>query len=236
MEIRREIKQMVETQIAIFASSQLFQFLVQGQADSAAYDRFLSHLFKTHIQAAKRLAFLYAIAPPSSSSTIKGQLLAELGLGEGHPPPSSSLLQLMNAVGYDSTTLAHWMVDAYQEIHRLLSDPPLYPKMRSLGLHLFLETCSFEWMLSRLATRMGDFLMTHRKVDRTDLGWFYFRPTRGIAEERDELETIAAYVGTLAIPPEEVEVVLKNTFSGNLFLKRYFPSDINLLSDPHPEK
>jgi pyrroloquinoline quinone (PQQ) biosynthesis protein C len=226
MNIRTQVESVYKAQTEAFAASAEFQALEQGRAAAAAYRQFLSDLCKAHIQSPKILAFLYSIAPPASSEHVKHNLLEELGLEEAKESHPQILTKTMQAAGFDATTLTHLEREAQEEVRHMCTDPFMYGTLKEFGLHILLEVSSFEWMLSRLASRMGDFLVQHQRMRQEDLLWFFYHSEKDIQHAEEALDTIVDYANYYGLSSEELDAILDITFRENVFLRRYFPGGV----------
>jgi len=222
MTIREQVEQVYKDQTEAFASSPEFQSLEQGRGGPAVYRRFLANLYKAHVQSPKILAFLYSMAPPGSSEHVKHNLLEELGLEEAEESHPQLLAATMGAAGFGADVLKRLDEEAQSEVRRMCTDPFMYGTLKEFGLHILLEVSSFEWMLSRLASRMGDALASHHKIRRDDLLWFYFHSEKDIQHAEEALDTIVDYTQYFALSSDDVNSILGIAFRENVFHKRYF--------------
>lgn len=220
------IHHLVESQFARlaeeFASCRIFQELENGIASQQVYDDFVANLCRTHLRSPQILAFLYAVAPPSAVANLKHNMLEEMGLDEegiAHPP---LLLELAAAVGFDTAARVELENAAQEELRRIVSDPILFGTLKEVGLNVLLETTSFEWMLSRLAKRIANFLAEHRGLSRESLKWFHHHSEVDIRHAEEGLQAVADYIAYYEFEPSEVEIILDVTFRENVFIKRYF--------------
>lgn len=223
MTIRAQVEHVYTTQTEAFAASVPFQALEQGGVAADAYRQFLADLCKAHIQSPKILAFLYSVAPPQSSEHVKHNLLEELGLEEAEESHPQILANTMKAAGFDDAALARLEQEAQDDVRRMCTDPFLYGTLKEFGLHILLEVSSFEWMLSRLASRMGNFLVKHQRMKQADLLWFFYHSEKDIQHAEEALDTIVDYVNYYGFSSEELDSILGIAFRENVFLRRYFP-------------
>ncbi|MBI3622286.1 MAG: hypothetical protein HY208_08890, partial [Nitrospirae bacterium] len=129
----------------------------------------------------------------------------------------------MKAVGFDDAALARLEQEAQDDVRRMCTDPFLYGTLKEFGLHILLEVSSFEWMLSRLASRMGNFLVKHHRMKQADLLWFFYHSEKDIQHAEEALDTIVDYVNYYGFSSEELDSILGIAFRENVFLRRYFP-------------
>jgi pyrroloquinoline quinone (PQQ) biosynthesis protein C len=220
---RARVETVFKAQTEAFAASAPFQALEGGRVVDGVYRLFLTDLCKAHIQSPKILAFLYSVAPPRSSEHVKHNLLEELGLEDAEESHPQILANTMKAAGLNDAELAGLEQAAQDEVRRMCTDPFMYGSLREFGLHILLEVSSFEWMLSRLASRMGNFLVRHQQMKPADLLWFFYHSEKDVQHAEEALDTIVDYIDYYGFSPDEVESILDLTFRENVFLRRYFP-------------
>ncbi|MBD1876661.1 iron-containing redox enzyme family protein [Nodosilinea sp. FACHB-131] len=227
------IRPLIETQYAeqvqAFEHSPWFQRLEQGQASLQEYDVFIFNLCQTHLKSPQILAFLYAVAPPEAAPQIKHNLLEELGLDEVAICHPDLLYQLATAAGFDRDRQTHLAQAAQAQIRQLCTDPLLFGTMQELGLSVLLEVTCFEWMLSRLAGRIGQTLAEHRGLSPASLTWFDHHSEVDIRHAEEGLDSVEQYLAYYEIEAEDLETILDITFRENIFIKRYF-ADLPLLA------
>lgn len=205
------------------ASSSLFQALEQGTARQADYDLFISGICRSHLKSPHILAFLFAVAPPSEADKLRHNLLEELGLEEGAQSSHPALLfHLMEAAGFDGQRQAQLEREAEEELRGIISSPILFGTLRELGLSILVETVAFEWMLSRLASRMGHFLRDHRHLPERALSWFYHHSEVDIRHAEEGVRAVESYARYYEIDADDASTILEITFRENVFVKRYF--------------
>ncbi|MCG8367741.1 MAG: iron-containing redox enzyme family protein [Pseudanabaenales cyanobacterium] len=220
------IRQLIETQyqqqVQSFEQSTLWRQLEQGQTSPNAYDAFLANLCKTHLKSPQILAFLYSVAPPAAADQLKHNLLEELGLDKAHICHPDLLYQLATAAGFDPAQQKKLTQAAQDQIRTLCTDPLLFGTIYELGLSVLLEVTCFEWMLSRLASRIGKALEKHRGLSPESLVWFYHHSEVDIRHAEEGLDSVEQYVAYYEIELDELETILDITFRENIFIKHYF--------------
>ncbi len=206
-----------------FASSKYFEALENGQATLKEYDDFIFKVCRTHLKSPHILAFLFAVAPPAASENLKHNLLEELGLDAeeavSHP---ALLLELAAAASFDERTQRNLEWAAQEELRKIISDPILFGTLKEVGLNVLLETIAFEWMLSRLARQIANFLAKHRNLSGKSLEWFHHHSEVDIRHAEEGLEAVVEYLNYYEIDLSDVEIILDITFRENVFIKRYF--------------
>ncbi len=206
-----------------FVESGIFRALENGAANLTVYDKFIANICRTHLKSPQILAFLYAIAPPKAVENLRSNLLEELGLDTNESVSHPSLLiDLARSAGFDTESLKSLENAAQEELRHVICDPILFGTLKEIGLSILLETVSFEWMLSRTASRTARFLTTHRSLPPEHLQWFHHHSEVDIKHAAEGLAAIADYVEFYQFEPDEVETILDVTFRNNVFIKRYF--------------
>ena len=222
MDPKTQVENIYRAQTESFSASPEFQALEKGTSDQKTYKAFLANVAKTHMQSPKLLAFLYTIVPPNSSEAVKHNLLEELGLEDSEESHPDLLAKVIKAGGFDQGTLEQLEKDSQEEIRQMCSDPMMYGTIKEFGLHIMLEVFSFEWMLSRLATRIGNFLAKYCGYTKDELLWFYFHSEKDIQHAQEALDTITDYVNYYQISEEDLTSIIDATFRENVYLKHYF--------------
>ena len=224
MNLRSLVESEYGKQTEEFAARVEFQALERGAASRADYDRFIEGVCRSHLKSPHILAFLFAVAPPGEARKLKENMLEELGLdangaGVSHP---SLLVELMKAAGFDEARCARLEREAEDELYRIIASPILYATLREFGLGVLLETVSFEWMLSRMSSRMASFLRDHRQLPARALEWFYHHAEVDARHAEEGLDAVAGYIAAYEFDPLEAQTILEITFRENVFVKRYF--------------
>jgi hypothetical protein len=222
MDTRVLVESRYAEQLKFFESSELFHLVESGLGDNKFYDDFIANLCQSHLKSPQILAFLYAVAPPSVVRFIQYNMLEELGLdAEGicHP---DLLRNLAIAVGFDRDRIEQIEAGSQSELHRMCSEPLLYGTLKELGLSVLLEVSSFEWMLSRLAGRIGQALQQHLKLSSENLKWFSHHSEVDIRHAEEGLDSVVNYVNHYGFNSDDLETILDITFRENVFIKRYF--------------
>lgn len=220
--VRDRVREQFERQVAGFESSEAFRRLEAGMCAPDEYQDFVANVARAHLNSPRILAFLYAIAPPAASRALAGNMLEEMGTEgpeSGHPRHLETLLA---GTGLAESVKARVHEDSADLIHRFCADPFLFGSLRELGLSVLLEVSSFEWMLSRLARRMGEALERGLKLDRDLLRWFFLHAEADLVHAQEALATIEAYVAGYGFGEDELTTFLDLTFRENVFLSRYF--------------
>lgn len=205
-----------------FSNSPQFQALERGKIDKKEYFTFLANICITHMQSPKILGFLFSISPPDSTENVKHNFLEELGCEEAEESHPDLLKNTARGAGFDETTIERLEQKAQEEIRRMCNSPMMYGTIKEFGLNILLEVSSFEWMLSRLATRMGNFFANHGGCKKDDLLWFYFHAEKDSQHAEEALDTIVDYANYYNISDEVVSMITDVAFRENIFMKHYF--------------
>ncbi|HEY0319631.1 MAG TPA: iron-containing redox enzyme family protein [Pyrinomonadaceae bacterium] len=222
MNLRLVVESEYSRQADGFASCRPFQALEQGTASALDYDRFIASVCRSHLKSPHILAFLFALAPPAEADKLKHNMLEELGLdGDGVSHPSL-LFKLIEAAGFDLKRREQLEGEACDELRRIITSPILFGTLKELGLSVLMETVAFEWVLSRLASRIAGFLHEHRRLPQTALEWFHHHSEVDLRHAEEGLDAVAAYASFYEIETEDAETILGVTFRENVFIKRYF--------------
>lgn len=222
MTIRTLIETQYNAQVQAFAQSSHFQNLESGHLSPRDIDQFIFNLCQAHLKSPQILAFLYSVAPPSAAQTIQHNMLEELGLDEEGICHPDLLRQLATAAGFDAHRQTALVDGAQEQLRTLCTDPLMFLTIKELGLSVLLEVTCFEWMLSRLSSRIGTALETHRGLPPESLQWFYHHSEVDIRHAEEGVASVMDYVTYYEIEADEFETILDITFRENIFVKRYF--------------
>ena len=224
MDIRTLIETQYNAHVQNFAQSSKFQQLEAGHLSPTDMNQFIANLCQAHLKSPQILAFLYSVAPPTAAETIQHNMLEELGLdkeGICHP---DLLRQLAAAAGFDAHAQNALTEAAQDQLRTLCTDPLMFGTIKELGLSVLLEVTCFEWMLSRLSSRMGRALEVHRGLSPESLAWFYHHSEVDIRHAEEGVTSVVDYVTYYEVDVDELETILDITFRENIFIKRYFGS------------
>ncbi len=149
-------------------------------------------------------------------------MLEELGLDEEGVSHPALLFDLAASIGLDESAREKLESAAQEKLRQFVAEPILFGTLKEVGLSVLLETASFEWMLSRLAGRMADFLSKYRRLSRENLRWFYHHSEVDVRHAEESLQAAVDYVEFYEFDSADVEIILDVTFRENVFIKRYF--------------
>ncbi|MFP5504110.1 MAG: iron-containing redox enzyme family protein, partial [Candidatus Sericytochromatia bacterium] len=97
-----------------------------------------------------------------------------------------------------------------------------YGSLRDVAFAVMVETIAYEWMLSRVSSRIARFLASHRGLTAESLAWFTHHSEVDIQHAEEGLDSLEAYIDYYALGREEVETIVELTMRENVFIKRYF--------------
>lgn len=232
MDIRSLIEAQYQAHVQDFAQSANFQRLESGQLSGAEVDQFIANLCQAHLKSPQILAFLYSVAPPAAAPAIQHNMLEELGLDEEGICHPDLLLDLAAAAGFDAAQRDALIAGAQEQLRTLCTDPLMFGTIKELGLSVLLEVTCFEWMLSRLASRIGKALEVHRGLSTQSLAWFFHHSEVDIRHAEEGVTSVVDYLAYYGVEADELETILDITFRENIFIKRYFGA-IALAQETH---
>ncbi len=200
--------------------------LESGQAGRGLYLAFVENLCAAHLCSPQILAFLYALAPPSSAAKLRENMLEEMGLdqeGIAHP---SLLLDLARACGLGEEGCARVQKRARGDLSRMCMEALLLRTLKELGFAALVEVSAFEWMLSRTATTIAGFLRVSLGLNPKALLWFHHHAEVDVRHAAEALENIEDYAASYGFSKDEIGAMLDFVFRENIFIRRYldFPS------------
>lgn len=221
MELRDRIEELFQEQVAELTGSAEFTRFEAGRAPAVEVHQLIANVVRSHLRSPKLLAFLYALSPPGKAAdALQHNLLEELGVEDevAHPV---LLGRLAEAAGLGSQ-LARIAAEADQDLKRYVVEPLLYGSLRDVGLAALCEVVAFEYMLSRVATRMAHALMVHRDLPVDALEWFTHHSEVDVRHALEGLDNLVQYIRWYDVAEEDALTILKITFRENVFIKRYF--------------
>ncbi len=164
MNFRNEVEKLYLRAIDEFTACPDFKAMEAGAASKSDYDRLILNVVRTHLRSPQLLAFLFSVSPPQTYSNLLRNMLEELGIGEDSGVPHPAILrELADGAGLGSM-LSEVEARAAADIRQVVVDPLLYPSLREVGLAALVEVEAFEYMLSRVASRIARALAAHRNL------------------------------------------------------------------------
>lgn len=203
-------------------NSPSFQRLESGQAPAGDYDRFVANLIRAHVKSPQVVAFLYALAPPEAADDLLHNLLEEIGVEEESGVAHPAMLDDLAAGAGLAPVMGELKRLAAHDLRSLTSEPLLYGTLKEVGLAALCEVVAFEFMLSRVASRIERALAAHRGLAPEALAWFHHHSEVDIAHAEQGLQHIEDYVRYYAIAEDAAQSIIELTLRENVFIKRYF--------------
>jgi hypothetical protein len=108
------------------------------------------------------------------------------------------------------------------DLRQTLVDPILYGTLKEVGLAALVEVVAFEFMLSRVASRISAALAKHRGLDPRSLEWFTHHSEVDIGHAEQGLDNVARYARWYEFTDEDALTICDMTLRENVFVKRYF--------------
>ena len=220
---RKTIEDKYKQDTLEFSGTTFFTKLESGTLPRAQQEEFIEAICRTHIRSPKILSFLYSLAPPAFDESLKHNLFEELGVSENGGVAHPELLRRVGrACGFDEKHWQRLSTRADERLRDMIMQPLLFGSLRDIGLNIMLEVIGFEWMLSRLSTRIGSALEKHMGISKENLEWFYHHSEVDIQHAEEGLDAIENFLSYYEIDEDTLETVLEITFRENIFIKHYF--------------
>ncbi len=220
--MRTTIEAAFTAQVDELTSSPPFRRLESGEASAKEYDRFIANLIRTHARSPQLVAFLYALAPPDAREDVLHNLLEELGIEDESGEPHPEMLKDLAASAGLYGVLPELERLATEDLRAIASQPLLYATLKEVGLAALCEVVAFEYMLSRVASRIEAALETHRGLPPQALRWFHHHSEVDIAHAEQGLRHIDDYVRYYGLAEAEAQGIIELTLQENVFVRRYF--------------
>jgi pyrroloquinoline quinone (PQQ) biosynthesis protein C len=196
--------------------------LETGRASRDDYDRFLGNVIRTHLRSPQLIAFLYALAPPTSAGNLLHNMLEELGMETDEGPAHPALLLVLARGAGLGPRLPELELLAAATLRQTVVDPLLYGSLRDVGLAALAEVTAFELMLSRVSGRIAGALATHRGLDAETLAWFTHHSEVDIQHAQQGLDNLVEYIRYYKIPADDATTIVEMALRENIYIKRYF--------------
>ncbi len=222
MNTRQYIEERYSKHVNFFEESEVFQCLVYGDADKAFYDTFIANVCQTHLKNPQILAFLYSTVPPAVASHVKHNMLEEFGHDKERVSIQSLLYKLAASAGFTAEMMQQLENVCQEELKELMSQPFRFGTLKEFGLSVLFELTCFEWMLSRLSSRIAKALEKYHDLPNESLRWFYLHSEVGICHAEEGLDSVVNYIKYYNFDRGDVEAIIDITFRENIFIKRYF--------------
>jgi heme oxygenase-like protein len=222
MELRSQIEALLSRHVSELTEFADFKAIESGQASREDYDRFLGNVVRTHLQSPQVLAFLYAFAAPAAAANLAHNMLEELGIEEESGIAHPSLLRTLAAGAGLGARLPELERASQEDLRQIIVDPILYGTLKEVGLSALIEVVAFEFMLSRVASRIAAALARHRGLPPAALEWFTHHSEVDIGHAQQGLDNLESYVGYYGFTPDDAFTIFDMTLRENVFIKRYF--------------
>lgn len=222
MSLRARIEKLYAEQVVELTDCTGFEALESGRASREDYDRFIERVVRSHLKSPQLLAFLYALAPPDAAVSLLHNMLEELGIDEVSGMAHPSLLRQLAVGAGLAQRLPELEACAADDIRQIVVDPLLYGTLKEVGLAALCEITAFEYMLSRVASRIARALAAHRGLSPETLEWFTHHSEVDIEHAEQGLANLEVYIRYYEFPEEHATAILELTMRENVFIKRYF--------------
>ena len=222
MVLRSQIESLLSRQVSELTDCEEFRALETGQASRDEYERFLANVVKTHLRSPQVLAFLYALAPPEAADNLAHNMLEELGIEEESGIAHPSLLRNLATGSGLANRLAPLEVAAQETLRQAISEPILYGTLKEVGLASLVEVVAFEFMLSRLASRISRALAREIGLSADTLEWFTHHSEVDVRHAEQGLDNVLSYIRYYAFTDEDALTICDMALRENVFIKRYF--------------
>ncbi len=220
--MRTTVEGAVSDHVDQLTSSPGFRWLEVGEASPEEYDRFIANVIRTHVKSPQVVAFLYALAPPEATTDLLHNLLEEVGIEEESGVAHPAMLGQLAAGAGLAPVLPELERLAAEDLRSIASEPLLYGALKEVGLAALCEVVAFEFMLSRVASRVERALEVHRGLTPEALEWFRHHSEVDIAHAEQGLQHIEDYVHHYAIGDDDAVSIIELTLRENVFIRRYF--------------
>ena len=152
---RSQVESLLTRHVSELEAFEGFKALESGRASREEYERFLVNVVRTHLRSPQVLAFLYALAPPEAAANLAHNMLEEMGIEEESGVAHPSLLRNLATGAGLGDRLPELEVAAQESLRQVICEPILYGTLREVGLASLVEVVAFEFMLSRVASRIS---------------------------------------------------------------------------------
>ncbi len=220
--MRSTVEVVLADHVEQLTSSSQFRRLEHGEASQEEYDRFIANVVRTHVKSPQVVAFLYAFAPPDAAGDLLHNLLEEVGIEEESGVAHPAMLGDLAAGAGLAPVLPELERLAAEDLRSIVSGPLLYGTLKEVGLAALCEVVAYEFMLSRVASRVERALEAHRGLAPEALEWFHHHSEVDIAHAEQGLQHIEDYVHHYAIPDDDAVSIIELTLRENVFIRRYF--------------
>jgi pyrroloquinoline quinone (PQQ) biosynthesis protein C len=152
-------------------------------------------------------------------------MLEELGIEEESGIAHPSLLRRLATGSGLADRLAPLEVAAQESLRQAISEPILYGTLKEVGLASLVEVVAFEFMLSRLASRISRALAREMGLSADTLEWFTHHSEVDVRHAEQGLDNVLSYIRYYAFTDEDALTICDMALRENVFIKRYFGED-----------
>jgi len=207
-----------------FSASGAFQELVTGRGSKPFVHEFISDVFRTHYLSSHIVALCYAVLPSGAAAALlKENLLEEIGRSDTERAHSELLLELARGSGFSQPEIDKLIDAARRQAAVFCAARVPFATLREICLAVLLETMSFEFMLSRCSSQIAAALENHYGIAKAALRWFELHSEVDIRHAEEGLTVIQHYVRFHQMSDATFQRILRLTFEGDAFGRRYFP-------------
>ena len=225
MNFRNEIEKLYRRAVNEFTACPDFTAIEAGTASKSDYDRFIMNVVRTHLRSPQLVAFLFSVSPPRAYSNLLHNMLEELGLDNDSSVSHPALLRELAEGAGLGTLLPEVEARAAADVRQVIVDPILYPSLRDVGLAAMVEIEAFEYMLSRVASRIARALASHRGLSSQTVRWFTYHSEVDIEHAEQGLGNLEAFIAYYNIEGEDALTIAEIAMRENVFIKRYCGED-----------
>jgi hypothetical protein len=222
MGVREVTEAIYQQHVAALVACEPFRAVEEGTAGAADFDRFIANVIRTHLASPRYLAFLYSVAPPAAAPRLLHNLLEELGREEADGTSHPDLLRALAHGAGLGGRLPELARDADDRIRDMAASRLLYGTLKEAGLSALAEVNAFEYMLSRVASRIARALARHRGLDDDALRWFTHHAEVDLAHAEQGFLSMDDFVAHYGFTDDDATTIIEMTMRENAFIRRYF--------------
>lgn len=222
MVLRSQVESLLARQVSELVDFAGFKALEDGQASREEAERFLASVVRTHLRSPQVLAFLYALAPPEAAANLAHNMLEELGIEEESGVAHPSLLRNLATGAGLADRLPELETAAQESLRQVISEPILYGTLREVGLASLIEVVAFEFMLSRVASRISRALARSLGLSAGALEWFTHHSEVDIRHAEQGIDNVLSYIAYYGFSDQDALTICDMALRENVFIKRYF--------------
>jgi pyrroloquinoline quinone (PQQ) biosynthesis protein C len=219
---RFQVESLLTRHVSELEAFEGFKALESGRASREEYERFLVNVVRTHLRSPQVLAFLYALAPPEAAENLAHNMLEEMGIEEESGVAHPSLLRNLATGAGLGDRLPELELAAQESLRQAICEPILYGTLREVGLASLVEVVAFEFMLSRVASRISQALARALGLSAQTLEWFTHHSEVDIRHAEQGIDNVLSYIRYYGFSDEDALTICDMALRENVFIKRYF--------------